>query len=601
MSSLDTLHFTLGPVQGFVAQARKTRDLWAGSFLLSYLAGHAMMAVKKNGGHIIFPYVENEQGGLIDPLLSAIADPSTEKSPVIGSLPNRFKARIPHGFDPEWCTKAVNQAWSHIAEGVWTKYVASVAELGYQSQDIWERQVQGFWDMAWVVAEEDNVLERRKNWRTYVPSSETGDMCTVMSHLQELSGYSRNHRSGRTAQEYFWSALRDSVRSELDPNERLSAVALIKRLFPLASREVIGWEVPTHFPSTIQIAATDWIVDQVKSRPTLAAQYAIQVKGPSVGTVTMAPDVQHRRHLRIFEQLDANYFDTNFLRRKYDNDPQVENLVSVLKQFGEPPGHYYALLVMDGDRLGELLPTLGGPLVSRALAQFTEKVDGIVTRYDGTTIYAGGDDVLALVPLSQVLLAAQDIRQVYQTAFSSQQGDHYASISAAIVFAHHHAPLQGIVRYGHRLLDTVAKDKVGRDGLALAIWNSGGVALHWGAKWDVVITPAGDNRFMHVVKRLQKIGDSRDFSSQLIYKIRDLVGRLGGSSEVLTQAVVEALLWAEYKRSRETESMVDTEAREALRELISLADARSGGSLADNLPDVALMARFLATRGVENA
>jgi CRISPR-associated protein Cmr2 len=37
------LHFSLGPVQGFVAQARRTRDFWAGSFILSYLAGQAML------------------------------------------------------------------------------------------------------------------------------------------------------------------------------------------------------------------------------------------------------------------------------------------------------------------------------------------------------------------------------------------------------------------------------------------------------------------------------------------------------------------------------------------------------------------------------
>ncbi len=39
----DILQFTLGPVQGFVAQARRTRDFWAGSFLLSYLTGKAML------------------------------------------------------------------------------------------------------------------------------------------------------------------------------------------------------------------------------------------------------------------------------------------------------------------------------------------------------------------------------------------------------------------------------------------------------------------------------------------------------------------------------------------------------------------------------
>ena len=39
------LHFTLGPVQSFVAEARRLRDFWAGSFLLSWLSGQAMRAV----------------------------------------------------------------------------------------------------------------------------------------------------------------------------------------------------------------------------------------------------------------------------------------------------------------------------------------------------------------------------------------------------------------------------------------------------------------------------------------------------------------------------------------------------------------------------
>ena len=56
-------HLTLGPVQGFVAQARRTRDFWAGSFLLSWLAGVAMVAVKKQRGKINFPRPEESYLG----------------------------------------------------------------------------------------------------------------------------------------------------------------------------------------------------------------------------------------------------------------------------------------------------------------------------------------------------------------------------------------------------------------------------------------------------------------------------------------------------------------------------------------------------------
>ena len=54
-NSQKYFHFTLGPVQSFVAQARRTRDFWAGSFLLSWLSAVAIQAVKAQGGEVRFP------------------------------------------------------------------------------------------------------------------------------------------------------------------------------------------------------------------------------------------------------------------------------------------------------------------------------------------------------------------------------------------------------------------------------------------------------------------------------------------------------------------------------------------------------------------
>ena len=34
--------FSVGPVQAFVAQARRTGDFWGGSYLLSFLTAHAI-------------------------------------------------------------------------------------------------------------------------------------------------------------------------------------------------------------------------------------------------------------------------------------------------------------------------------------------------------------------------------------------------------------------------------------------------------------------------------------------------------------------------------------------------------------------------------
>ena len=122
--TMNTLHFTLGPVQGFVAQARRTRDLWAGSFLLSYLSGCAMAAVLKAGGKIVFPHVAGKSG-IEDALLKAICDPNpNRRGPSVGSLPNRFKAQVPAGIDGKCCSDAVRTAWNKIAEAVWDAVAA---------------------------------------------------------------------------------------------------------------------------------------------------------------------------------------------------------------------------------------------------------------------------------------------------------------------------------------------------------------------------------------------------------------------------------------------------------------------------------------------
>ena len=134
MNDQRLLHFSIGPVQDFVAQARRTRDLLAGSFLLSYLSGCAMAYITEHKGKIVFPRVHE------DPLVKAIRK-SGLKGTVwtdrgIGSLPNRFTASIPEDFRPEACEKAVLEAWERIADAVWKRFVARPASAGKNTREI---------------------------------------------------------------------------------------------------------------------------------------------------------------------------------------------------------------------------------------------------------------------------------------------------------------------------------------------------------------------------------------------------------------------------------------------------------------------------------
>src|SRR5579885_582405 len=105
---------------------------------------------------------------------------------------------------------------------------------------------------------------------------------------------------------------------------------------------------------------------------------------------------------------------------------------------------------MDGDRVGALLRDQESD-VTKGLASFSSQVDAAVRQHGGNTIYAGGDDVLAL-------------RQAYRGAFAEIPA---ATVSAALVFAHFHVPLRHVLREARRQLDEVAKEGNGRDSLAV--------------------------------------------------------------------------------------------------------------------------------------
>ena len=47
---------SIGPVQEFIAQARRTRDLWYGSELLSELSRSVARSLADSGAELIFPH-----------------------------------------------------------------------------------------------------------------------------------------------------------------------------------------------------------------------------------------------------------------------------------------------------------------------------------------------------------------------------------------------------------------------------------------------------------------------------------------------------------------------------------------------------------------
>lgn len=539
MSGERYFHFNIGPVQGFFAQARKTRDFWAGSFILSWLLSVAMQEVKKQNGEINFPKADKNFLTWLEG-----KQQKNDSKPSQGSIPNRFKAEVSGTFDPETVEKAVRFAWEALAEVVYKNDLQGIATD--ETKKIWNRQIEKFWEISWVITADKSdsaALDRRKNWRTWLPPDEPGVKCSIMEGWQELSGAETQYRKDM---DDFWVKVRTKDPT-LHESERLCSIAWVKRRFAIyfdkldvimpSGWRLTGWKISSTVPSVVYIAAVHWLEDVLKKaqkdeevKKCLwafhdAAHELTQSYGEWDAQIRCIKELDVSKKWKVF---DGDVFFEDALKNKnnFSDEKKAAKVFDALKALRKacnqsPSSPFYAVLMMDGDSLGKHMSDIDKQeAVSKGLQEFTQEVPPIVYKHNGFLVYAGGDDVLALLPLEDALPCATELCEKYRDSF---QGTGIpATISGAIEYVHMHVPLTKVLRDAHELLDQVAKDGCGRDAIAVRVWNPGGKALEWAQPWEIALD---EKKKEVIIGRLandfaKKDEKNTSFSSSFLYKIR---------------------------------------------------------------------------------
>ncbi len=198
------LLFTIGPVQDFIAAARSTRDLWSGSYLLSYLVGQALRRIALDFGpdHVVFPNLCDQP--LMDLLLRAevwddvstraerslfeafdyYGDLDSRQRLLTPSLPNRFLAVLParmaeHQERGAHFTSLESYA-QYLADGL-RKFLrqeiaAPVAEEAEQSlgsrfnEDRFDRQVGNLLEIHWQTLPWPATFQDSRNLADFLPT-----------------------------------------------------------------------------------------------------------------------------------------------------------------------------------------------------------------------------------------------------------------------------------------------------------------------------------------------------------------------------------------------------------------------------------------------
>jgi CRISPR-associated protein Cmr2 len=219
---------------------------------------------------------------------------------------------------------------------------------------------------------------------------------------------------------------------------------------------------------------------------------------------------------------------------------------------------YFAMVKMDGDRMGRILSlgpeeVRGGDLegfhreVSNALTEFanglrtTKSADlnlkGVdhppLRREDRPPqlIYSGGDDVLFVCDPRDALALVRGIRQRYLAAFAKarpylRSEEEPFTISAAILFAHPSHPAGLLFHEVEDTLKYVAKARAGRDAVALRLIKRGGVPVEVAFQWSDPGAPEVES-WMDLLEKVAGLLRSGELSSRQTFTLRLEEGILG--------------------------------------------------------------------------
>lgn len=407
---------SIGPVQDFIIAARRTRDLWMGSYLLSEISKAAAKALVEPQGELIFPATDNSSKDLTP--CQELDSCFNVGNKILGLIEadslNDLKITV------NKAKKSAQIRWEEIAKEAKAR-VLKVKGISIDST-IWDLQINDVLEIysSWIKYDPqeeyktqrerlDKLLNARKNTRDFLQNKVDGEGV----HKSSLDGLRENLIDTKNANEWELRKL------GLNRNESLDITGVAKRIA----------KKPEQFTPLSRLAIDTWLrgikeqVDLTIIRDKLEklCDYGL-CTNVSVDTFYQLPfDGQLLYSFRI----DAETNKIKNTSKEPDKNKVIELLkelkeevIKLQKEFGEPLP-YMAILHADGDNMGKLLDAMDSldkhKNISAKLSEFSQQVPTIVRDYFGHCVYAGGDDVLALLPLDQAIACGKELADKFYT------------------------------------------------------------------------------------------------------------------------------------------------------------------------------------------
>jgi CRISPR-associated protein Cmr2 len=750
LPNLAFLKFSIGPVQNFILNAKRTEDYWAGSYILSYLSSKAIEIIIDELGpeHIIFPYIKGQP--LIDKFLKEkysieITEENVKDLVKISSLSNIIFAILPYEKTKEIAEKMkgnVKNSFKTLADEIKNKFSEFFSDETIRN--IWDKQIDDFIEVYYVIYKWPNNIEElkqqykeifgiepsltegiyqsnignywqhmyriidsafnsRKNLRNFeqLKSEDEVVKCSICGEREVLHPKDVKKTSKLTE---FWGKIgerekeKGTYKIDIKGRDKLCAICFIKRMAGeyYFKEKVFKDSVRINYPSTSTIASLPFKIKVIESSNRngvlpLVDKYNNLLTKLGISGNFNWQDIKYLRNLmrkfannnefKVFD--DFLSFDGQWLyeesftekcltengivkdKEEYNSKKsdikEIKWILSELsKIINDKPSKYFAVLRMDGDKMGEWLsgthpqwpkwkdvvhsevekfldeniknekrnlsPAIHS-FISKCLNFFSLKlVRNIVeTEFPGKLVYSGGDDLLAFLPMDCVLKAAEKIRFTFSGNLN-EKGEidlnhtngyilikneenkkiiiptlgNNATISAGIVIAHKNHNLSDVLKNAEEALNQAKDIDDDKDAFAIKILKHSGTITEYRSKWKLNNIRVMDNINVileNIVEENSKDGLSMSFFQSMFDDIR----RLPYDNITLTKSILQLKLKRHIhlnRKQNETEEQLKQRKTQLVEKMKNLFNIFIENQRDEkSFENFLLVLRFLATGG----
>lgn len=499
---------SISPVQKFISQARKTKDLFAGSKIISDLIKYQLEQFKeKPNVKIILPDLQNSS--LPNRTVLKISDKTeTEMKAFIKECEQYFENSLKKVYESTYIKFNDNSDYSDLKDYFQLHYAAVEMKDDYKT---------AYNKLGKKHAAIKNVVSFQQLGNG---EGEQGRKCSICGERNGMI----YHKAKKPT--FIMENAISYDGNELQKNETLCQVCALKRFYKYAG-----------FPSTAEICLATVISNNELKE--------LKNKG-------IDPQILYK------ENLNEDYLKKNLIELDLDQVKEIVNEQIMkrneLKDSDLP--RYYAMIMFDGDKMGKLFS--GEDLqdnidleefhiqAAQAISQNALESKKIVDKV-GKTVYAGGDDFFGFCTVDKLLptlkkLQASFQENVHQKLIQYKEYNDEITMSAGAVIAHYKTPLHIVLNWLRKMEDA-AKHEGERNSFALAVLKHSGEIHRSVLKWN----DENESNLGIISEIVDKLR-SKMFSTNFIHTLESEFKNISYKSDNLNATAYLSLFHAELRR-----------------------------------------------------